>query len=665
VVLLLVTQWSLAVRSLLLENATVDEVVHLPAGVSYWEQGDYRLYPHNPPLIKLLTALPVLAAGAETDALYQAPSWGWADANKAAFAHGFMLLNAPRLMELTTLARLIIPTFAVLGGLVVFDWSRRLWGPWGGLLSLTLWAFCPNILAHSRLVTTDAAATAIGVAATYAFWHYLKRPTWRWVLVAGLMLGIAQLTKFSLLLLFGLWPLLWLIRELTEGGKDGRLRRIGRSLVQGVAMVTICVLIINIGYGFKGIGKPLGSFDFTCKTLTEDRNPPVPAYKEDRDFRSLNLKAGVLQFRVNRFRDTPLGVLPVPLPGPYVLGFDDQKLEAEGVPVRAMMLVDDPRGQGISRYEISGYPVYLDGALQNRSWWYYYIMTLVYKVPEGTWTLVLLSIVVLPAARRARSAPVDEAALWVVPAVVVLVMSFGTNIAIGLRYVLGIFPYLFIAAGRLAPWAIGLHPRGARALGIGVIAAALSGTVSASLLIHPHYLAYFNWASGGASRGSEHLIDSNLDWGQDLVGLKRWLDENAPGERAGIAYFGQINPETFNLESQASGGPRVLDWFLPPVRPGTLPERPAQASGPPKPGLYAVSASLMRGLPWRVYLPDRWAPLSAKTAEDVAGNQYGAFDYFAELEPIDQVGYSIFLYRVDAEDAKRLAPLWQEATVAP
>lgn len=655
VTLLLATQWSLAVLSLLSENATVDEVVHLPAGVSYWERGDYRLYPHNPPLVKLLAALPVLAADPDTDALYRDPRWGWADANKAAFAHGFMLLNAPRLMELMSMARLLIPTFAVLGGLVVFDWSRRLWGPWGGLISLVLWTSCPNILAHSRLVTTDAAATAIGVAATYAFWHYLRRPTWRRVLVAGLLLGIVQVTKFSLLLLFGLWPLLWLVRELTEGGAAGRLRRIGRSAAQGAAMVAICVLVINLGYRFEGIGRPLGSFDFTCDTLTIDRMPPIPAYREDPNFQTLDLKAGVLQFRVNRFRDTVLGGLPVPLPEPYVLGFDDQKLEAEGVPVRAMMLADDPRGQGISRYEISGYPVYLDGELRNRSWWYYYIMTLVYKVPEGTWVLVLLSIALIPMARRARSTPVDEAALWVVPAVVVLVMSFGTNIAIGLRYVLGIFPYVFIAVGRLAPWASGLRGA-ARAGATAAIVAALSATASASLLIHPHYLAYFNLASGGASRGSEHLIDSNLDWGQDLVNLRRWLDENAPGERVGIAYFGQINPEVFNIESQAAGGPRVLDWFLPPVLPGTLPERPGQASGPPSPGLYAVSASMLRGLKWRVYAPDRWPPLSAEAE---------AFRYFERLEPIDHVGHSIFLYRVDAEDAARLAPLWQAAPVVP
>ncbi|MEW4566402.1 glycosyltransferase family 39 protein [Tautonia sp. JC769] len=657
--LLLIVQWSLAVISLLGETPTVDEVVHLPAGVSYWEMGTFRLYPHNPPLIKLLAALPVLQAGPETAPLYREARWGWPDANKAAFAHGFMLLNAPRLFELMAPARLMMPIAAVIGGLVIFDWSRRLWGPWGGLISLTLWTFCPNILAHTRLITTDVSATVIGFAATYAFWHFLRRPTWGLVVVAGLLLGIAQLTKFSLLLLYGLWPLLWLIQELTRGERAGRVRRVGRSAVQGVAMVALSVLVINIGYGFEGTGKKLGDFAFTCQTLTTERETPRPLFRTDPTRQGPDLKAGVLQFRENRFRGTPLASLPVPLPEYYVSGFDDQKLEAEGVPVRAMMFADDWMNASIPPDAISGYPVFLDGELSNESWWYYYLMTLVYKVPEGTWALLLLAIAVIPMASRNRAEAVDEASIWIVPAVVLGVMSFGTNIAIGLRYVLPIFPYLFLGAGRLAPWASGLQG-GARTAAIAGIGVGLLATASAALLIHPHYLAYFNWVSGGAKRGSEHLIDSNLDWGQDLKGLHDWLELNAPGERVGIAYFGQVNPEVFNIRAQVDdpsiGSGRPLDWFLPPVLPGTLPERPGQDAGPPEPGLYAVSASLMRGLPWRVYAPDRWAPMSARL---------GAFRYFESLEPIGQIGYSILLYRVTPADATRLASRWQSAPVEP
>ena len=73
-------------------------------------------------------------------------------------------LNIDRYFELFQIARLMMPLFSIVGGLTVFAWSRRLYGVWGGLLSLTLWVCCPNILAHARLITTDLGATAIGAA---------------------------------------------------------------------------------------------------------------------------------------------------------------------------------------------------------------------------------------------------------------------------------------------------------------------------------------------------------------------------------------------------------------------------------------------------------------------------------------------------------------------
>jgi hypothetical protein len=179
-------------------------------------------------------------------------------------------------------------------------------------------------------------------------------------------------------------------------------------------------------------------------------------------------------------------------------------------------------------------------------------------------------------------------------------------------------------------------------------------TVASTLLVAPHYLAYFNWVSGGPSNGSEHLIDSNIDWGQDLVGLRRWLGANAPGEPVGLAYFGQINPNIFLFRHE--GG---FPWFLPPPRRGSI----APMDIPPRyrkeqlqgiqfpPGLYAVSASLVRGLPWRVYeneLP-RWAPRAVWE---------NGFSYFQELKPIGQIGYSIFLYRVTPEQAEELSRHW-------
>ena len=620
----------LAVRSLVLENPTIDEVIHLPAGLSYWQTGTFRLYHHNPPLVKLVAALPVLAAGPITAPLYQKDYWRDEPPNKSAFAHEFASLNAAEYFQLFARARLMIPLFSLVGGLVVFAWSRKLYGPEAGLLSLSLWVFCPNILAHARLVTTDIGATALGVLATFVFWLFLHRPTWRRASLAGLCLGLAQLSKFSMILLYGLWPLLGLVHLVTDQDRTG----LGRRLARMAWIVALSVAVIDLGYGFEGVGIPLGHYEFACRSLTR----PVPEGME-RPRSKDRLLDGAYRYRVNRFRGTLLNSLPTPLPKHYLLGFDDQKLEAEGIP-RKFLDADSQSD------EVVGYPVYLDGVLRHKSWWYYYLFAAFYKVPEGTWFLIVLSFVVLAASRRSRASPFDELTVLTIPAVLLVVISVFTNINLGLRYILPIFPYLYISAGKLAPWAAGLPGR-ARPWGIAAVTAGLLATVAATAGIHPHYLAYFNVVSGGPEHGSEHLIDSNLDWGQDLVNLRRWIEKNAPEERIGVAYFGQINPSIFAMRNEG------FDWFLPPPRPGTmrsLPPRYRQPrSSPLEPGLYAVSASLVRGLPWRVYDPSRWAPWDA-------GEE--AFSYFAALRPIGHVGHSIFLYRVSPDDAARLAPVW-------
>ena len=164
---------------------------------------------------------------------------------------------------------MVMPVFSILGGLVVFDWSRRLHGSRGGLLSLCLWVFCPNILAHCRLVTTDVGSTALGVAATFVFWLYLRSPSWRGAAAAGVMLGLAELTKFSMLLLYAVWPLFWLVRLIlvtpAAEGCTGPWSGAGHGLL----VVAMSILVIDAGYGFEGVGIPLERFEFASAMLTK------------------------------------------------------------------------------------------------------------------------------------------------------------------------------------------------------------------------------------------------------------------------------------------------------------------------------------------------------------------------------------------------------------
>ncbi|MFO0956179.1 MAG: glycosyltransferase family 39 protein [Isosphaeraceae bacterium] len=652
VAVLLALQWSLAVRSLIRENPTIDEVVHLPAGISYWQKGTFKLYAHNPPLVKLIAAIPAILSRPNTDRMYSWPTdkpfWQGRDPNKAGIAHVFQEDNASDYFGLFTRSRLLMPIFATLGGLAVFFWSRSLHGDWGGLLSLALWTSCPNVLAHARLITTDAAATALGCGATFLFWRYLKRPGWGRALLAALALGLAQLTKFSMLLLFGLWPLMALLR-MAIAGEWPAPRAWARMSAQGASMVAIAVLVINMGYGFEGTGRPIGDFPFMSSTLSTWRPRPVDPNLGDPN--RAPLYDLIRNARANRFRGTPLGSIPSPLPACFLTGFDEQKLEADGVwnrfldPSLATTPLDDPRGR-----KLSGYPVYLDGKLQHESWWQYYLLTLAYKVPEGTWLLGLGALGCYSLRRRAREAWADAAFVAAVPFVTLAAISFGTNINLGLRYILPIFPYGFILIGVLGSWASGLAGKmrvaAASAIGLG-----LALTMAASAVIHPHYLAYFNAVSGGTGNGSEHLIDSNLDWGQDLVGLRGWLAENAPGEPVGLAYFGQIDPDIFELQG------RPIPWFLPPARARTMAPAPSHQPGRPgervRPGLYAVSASLAKGLDWRVY---DHAYTDSERARGFAPYRAGryAFSYFGRLRPIDTIGGSIFVYRLSEADADRL-----------
>ena len=641
---LLTLHYMLAAHSLLAENPTVDEIAHLPAGITYWQTGTFKLYHHNPPLTKLAAALPVILAGPVTAPLYQLKAW--ADESQATVGEVFAFLNLPTYLDLFSHARLVMPLFAVVGGLAVFGWSRRLYGTAGGFVSLTLWTLCPNVLAHGRLVTSDVAAASFLVGSTYLFVRYLDRSTWRRAALAGVVLGLAELTKFSSILLYGFWPLVALIRLLVTPRDPGWTRRIGATVGQGGLIVALSVLVIDLGYGCEGVGQPLGRYEFASRSLTVARPATQTGPRSNNP-----LLDSAWRYRVNRFRGTILAGLPVPLPRHYLLGFDEQKLETEGIP---SYFFDPslPHDDSVQQ----GYSVYLNGVMRQSGWWYYYLATLAYKVPEGTWFLVALGGIVLVTTQRSRLAWADEFAVLALPIGVLASISLLTDICLGIRYILPVFPFVHVATGKVAPWALGLQTT-ARRWAIGAIGGGLAALGLASATIHPHYLAYFNQVAGGPDRGSEHLIDSNLDWGQDLVTLGAWLQQHHPGEPVGLAYFGQINPSLLKL----SGDPRGFDWFLPPADGAfvAMSDNPARLVGPARtltPGVYAVSASLVRGLPWRFHdslsltVPQSAWPITWRAGE-------GAFAYFANFKPVARVGHSILVYEIGKADVAN----WTEA----
>ena len=164
------------------------------------------------------------------------------------------------------------------------------------------------------------------------------------------------------------------------------------------------------------------------------------------------------------------------------------------------------------------------------------------------------------------------------------------------------------------------------------------------------------------------MIDSNLDWGQDLVALQKWWKETIPDQPIGLAYFGQINPSIFKLRGDS------FEWFLPPVKPGLIhqtaqPPNPLVIGPAPKltPGYYAVSVTLLYGLPWRLYDPvslvkpeAAWGP-----AWNIPDEHADAFWYFRHFEPIRKIGHSIYVYHLSADDVAGAAPLFMARDRGP
>ncbi|MFN8546191.1 MAG: glycosyltransferase family 39 protein [Candidatus Binatia bacterium] len=281
---------------------------------------------------------------------------------------------------------------------------------------------------------------------------------------------------------------------------------------------------------------------------------------------------------LRRVATSSLGHLPLPLPSDLVMGLDGQRAEASGV-----------------------YPAYFHGTWARQGWWYYYPAALVLKETLPLLLLVLWGATVLIA--RPRLLPrATLATMLVPPALFAGMLIVASDINIGVRYLLPVLPFLaLISAVPLAPSA----PRVARRAAVALVTLHVLASVAAT----PHHLAYFNQLAGEPDGAYRWLVDSNLDWGQELRHLERYLA--ARGVSAvRLAYFGRAAPELYGI-----------DYEIP--------------RGPLTPGVYAVSANFLAGMPYFVW--------DHGTVYDVPANTFVALQ---RLRPSAVLGRALFVYDI-------------------
>jgi hypothetical protein len=263
-------------------------------------------------------------------------------------------------------------------------------------------------------------------------------------------------------------------------------------------------------------------------------------------------------------------------------------------------------------------PAFLLGNYSTSGWWYYFPVAFLLKTPLPTLAfLALAGGVTLARVRRPAGTQGgfrrDMSAL-LIPPLGYFAFTLTSNINLGYRFLLPLLPFFYVfIAYALAPLLRGAYRHYAVPGAVGLL-----GLLALSnLTIYPHYLAYFNPIAGGPQNGWHYLVDSNIDWGQDLASLPQWMAENGAGH-VWLSYFGEGRPEYYgiNYTGLDSFPPRLMN---PQARP-FFPHDPA-------PGIYAISVTNLQGVHFA---------------------NHDQFAWFREREPLDHLGHSILLYEVPA-----------------
>lgn len=533
VAVLLVLMFALEISSAIQESQTIDEGVHLSAGYSYWEKRDFRMNPEHPPLIKLIAALPLLPLHLKSPFNYQS----WSQPDEWQFARDFIYDNYISADTILLLGRIPMMLLSLLLGFFIFFWAKKLFGVMPAIFSLTLYIFYPNIIAHSRYVTTDVGVTLFFLMSIYFFGRYLSKPSSGRLIVAGIIFGLAQVSKFSAVILLPIFIILYIIKW-WNSNRNLNLKIFFKTF--GVILL-ITAAIIWLIYGFE-VKKPINDYKVQELYQTQEKiigsgslaKQPTGLQKII-NITDLSKKSG--QF-IRRFIDN------APIPA-YTYFKGIIQLES---------------------HNAGGHTAYLMGHYSNFGWWYYFPVAFLVKTPMATLILLIIFLVVIIYyVIYGYLNKQVEAKLFIIkffkkiilllkninfnyylifiPPLALFTASLFFHLNLGLRYILPIYPFIFISLGYL----VNIKLKQGDIIYKICLYSILIIYIFSSCLIYPHYLAYFSELVGGANNGPKYLVDSNIDWGQDAKNLKKYMVENHI-DYVCLSYFGQAKLEYYKID---------------------------------------------------------------------------------------------------------------------
>lgn len=590
--ILLAIMFFMAVFSIKEDSLTMDELAHLPAGYSYLSQQDMRLNPEHPPLMKDLAALPLLFIEGikfpseikdwETDINGQ---WG--------FGNNFLFKSNSDLTDkMIFWGRIPMILLLILLGFFVFKWARELFGNKAAILALFLYSFSPTFLAHGRLVTTDVAAAIGAVLAIYYFLKFLKTPTRKNIVIAGIAFAIAQLLKFSLILLFPFFIIIFFFWVIFKVERE-KIKQFFSYGVKTTLIFVVAFLLIWPVYQFHVLNLPTEKIKQYSQELLKshplnDILPKLPLNIEN--------ASEIISWMAER---------PVLKPWSYyTLG--------------VFMITERAAG---------GHTTYFMGEVSASGWIQYFPIVYIIKEPLAFHILTLIALLFFVYSIKRpfwRQTP-SRLRNWIkahFTEFVFLVwlltywgVSLSSNLNIGVRHLLPTFPFVYIlVSGGIIVLLKAEKNLPFKLIKYSILIILILWQAVSVIRIYPHFLSYFNETVGGPNNGYIYTVNSNLDWGQDLKRLKKWIDEEKIDEIY-VDYFG-------GADSKYHLGEKLKPWYG-----GWNPEKL------PKGSYLAVSVTLLQG--------GKGQPVHGFDQSS------GYYRWLDKYKPIKKIGYSIFIYYID------------------
>jgi hypothetical protein len=379
-------------------------------------------------------------------------------------------------------ARLITLLFSMATALLIFYWSRSLYGFIPAIFSLLLYIFDPNIIAHSQLVTTDMYAWSTTLLVFFCSWKFANERTWKNGLLWAIAIGISSIAKYTTVILIPLSLLTIFVHDIPE-----LLQRSKQNLattIMGVfknytayflASVAVSILFINVGFLFNKPFIRFGEYQFYSHLLGGIQSS--------------------LPFLEN---------VPVPVPFPYLEGFDLTYYYGE-------------EGRAFGN-------TYLFGELRDGKEIFtgYYLITSFFKVPIATQLIILGAFYYYLSKReRRRNFFANDVFLLLPVLFFTLYFNLLFSINTGIRYYLVLFPLLYVFCGSLF---VNWNEFSRRQK---ITSTVLAGYLLLSTLSYfPNYMSYFNEFLTDRRMAYKILADSNIDYGQSEYALNDFLEEH-------------------------------------------------------------------------------------------------------------------------------------------